>query len=68
MIIVLCESVSRLYSALDIDVLAHPKTKTIHKLLIKKYILFPRDLIHIASAIERNFELLTLDDNFKQRY
>ena len=38
-------------SALSID--AHPKTETIQK-LIKKYILLPRNLIHIASAIENN--------------
>ena len=62
----LCESVNRLYSALSIDVLPHPKTETIQK-LIKKYILLPRDLIHIASAIENNCDcFLTLDDDFKR--
>ena len=62
----LYKSVCRLYSALNVDVLPHPKTETIQK-LIRKYVLLPRDLIHIASAIENNCNIfLTLDDDFKQ--
>ncbi len=64
--IILHESVCRTYSTLNIDILPHPKVKTLNT-LIRKYSLLPRDLIHIATAIENNCNtFLTLDDDFKQ--
>ena len=62
----LYKNVHRIYLALDLNILHHPKVETLNE-LIKKYRLLPRDLIHIATAIENNCTaFLTLDDDFKQ--
>jgi len=64
--ITLHESVCRTYSSLNIDTLTHPKVETL-SVLIRKYNLLPRDLIHITTAIEGNCNaFLTLDEDFKQ--
>ena len=64
--VTLYECVNRMYSSLNLNVLSHPRAETM-KRLIKKYILLPRDLIHVATAIENGCDyLLTLDDDFKQ--
>ncbi|WP_084174132.1 PIN domain-containing protein [Methermicoccus shengliensis] len=64
--LILYESVKDLYSLLNIEILPHPKTKIMDS-LIKKYKLPPRDLVHIATAIENNCNhFLTLDSDFKQ--
>ncbi len=44
--VTLYENVRRIYLALDLNVLHHPKVETLNE-LIKKYSLLPRDLIHI---------------------
>ncbi|WP_048090918.1 PIN domain-containing protein [Geoglobus acetivorans] len=62
----LYNSVYRLHSLLNLDILPHPKFEGLRK-LIERYILLPRDLIHMASAIENNCNyFLTLDSDFKQ--
>jgi len=64
--VTLYENVCRVYLALDLNILYHPKVETLNR-LIKKYSLLPRDLIHIATAIENNCtRFLTLDDDFRQ--
>ena len=64
--VTLYECVNRMYSSLNLNVLSHPRAETM-KRLIKKYTLLPRDLIHVATAIENGCDyLLTLDDDFKQ--
>ena len=61
----LYKSVKDLYSLLNIEILPHPKTKIMDS-LIEKYKL-PRDLIHVATAIENDCNhFLTLDSDFKQ--
>jgi len=64
--VTLHENVCQLYSALDLNILPHPKIETLSR-LIKKYRLLPRDLIHIATAIENKCTgFMTLDDDFRQ--
>jgi len=64
--VILYESVGRMYSALNVNILPHPRDETMRK-LIKKYTLLPRDVIHLATAIENGCShFLTLDSDFKQ--
>ena len=64
--VALHENVCRIYLTLDLNILPHPRIETLNR-LVKKYRLLPRDLIHIATAIENNCtRFLTLDDDFRQ--
>ena len=64
--VTLYECINRMYFSLNLNILPHPRAETM-KRLIKKYTLLPRDLIHVATAIENGCDyLLTLDDDFKQ--
>jgi len=64
--VTLYKNVCSAYLALELNTLQHPDASTLNR-LIGRYDLLPRDLIHMATAIENNCtEFLTLDRDFRQ--